>query len=98
VAKEMTIPTIEGTIRANIGGDQQRIHSRTPAYTEVRFKHILLPVWISSYRYLNKVYRFSVNARTGETHGQRPYSYWKIAALVLAILAVVGVIILLANR
>ena len=57
----------------------------------------LLPIWISAYRYMNKVYRFYVNARTGEVHGARPYSYWKITFLVLAILATVAVIALIAS-
>ena len=33
-----------------------------------------------------------VNARTGEVVGTRPYSFWKPALIVLAILAIIGAI------
>ena len=55
------------------------------------FKHILLPIWVSSYRYNKKIYRFLINARTGETHGERPYDKWKIAITVL-----LGILVILA--
>ena len=57
----------------------------TPKGFGVTFKHILLPVWISAYRYHQRVFRFLVNARTGEVQGERPWSAIKIAMLVIAI-------------
>ncbi|MBV9774716.1 MAG: hypothetical protein JO040_12240, partial [Gemmatimonadetes bacterium] len=79
----------------DIGGDEQRIHSTDTRYDDVTFKHILLPVWISAYRYREKVYRRLVNARTGEVQGERPWSWIKIALLVLfvAALVIVGVVL-----
>ena len=56
-------------------------------------RDILLPVWLSVYRYGNKIYRFVVNARTGEVHGERPYSAIKIALAVLAALIILGLLI-----
>lgn len=86
-------PEIESSIRADIGGDEQRIDQVRSTYRDITFKHILLPVWLSTYRFRNKSYRFVVNARTGEVCGERPYSAWKIALAVLAgliLLAVIG--------
>lgn len=75
--------TIKGHIRTDIGGDEQRItHSRTE-FDDVTFKHVLLPIWVSAFRYNGRVYRFLINARSGETHGERPYDKWKIAITVL---------------
>ncbi len=93
-AQAMMKPTIESTIRSNIGGDEQRIGDYRIVYHAITFKHLLLPVWISAYRHMNKVYHFYVNARTGEVSGQRPWSYWKITGAVLAGLAMAGVIAL----
>ena len=56
--------------------------------------HILLPIWISAYRYHDKLYRILINARTAEVQGDRPYSAWKIAGMVILILAIIGVIVL----
>ena len=85
--------TIRSTISRDIGGDDQRIHSTNTDYHNITFKHILLPVWISAYRYQDKVFRFLINGRTGEVQGERPWSYWKIAFLVLGILFAVGTIV-----
>ena len=52
-------------------------------YSAVTFKHALMPAWISAYRYRDKVYRFVVNAQTGETAGESPLSWWKVALLVI---------------
>lgn len=90
IAKNIMAGTIEQTIRRDIGGDVQRISSKTTNYNDITFKHILLPIWISSYKYKKKVYRFLVNAQTGEVQGERPWSYWKIAFAVLCGLAVAG--------
>jgi Zn finger protein HypA/HybF involved in hydrogenase expression len=92
-AKHRMEPTIRNDIRADIGGDEQRITSMTTQHSNVMFKHFLLPLWISSFRYSEKLYRFVVNARTGEAAGERPYSWVKIAAAVVAGLALVGAIV-----
>lgn len=92
IAKTIMAPTIDNTICRDIGGDVQRISSKSTAYNDITFKHILLPVWISSYTYKEKVYRFLVNAQTGEVQGERPWSFWKIFFAVLAGLALIGVI------
>ncbi len=83
-------------VKRDIGGDVQRITSMNTQYDDITFKHILLPVWISAYRYKEKVFRFLVNARTGEVQGERPYSWVKIALAVIAGAAILGTIALIA--
>lgn len=75
---------IRRDVRFDIGGDQQRVHSVETEFGDVSFKHILLPLWIAAYRYRGKVYRFTVNGRSGQVFGERPYSWWKIAFAVIA--------------
>jgi len=90
-AREVMDQAIHSLVRRDIGGDHQRIHSVRTQHDNVTFKHILLPVWVSAYRYGEKVYRFLVNARTGEVQGERPWSWVKILLLVLTVaLAVAG--------
>lgn len=91
-AAERIRPAIEAAIRRDIGGDHQRIHDLQTSYDHITFKHILLPIWISAYRFEGKVFRFLVNARSGEVQGERPWSPWKIAGVVLVVLLVVLVI------
>jgi hypothetical protein len=75
---------IREAICRDIGGDRQRIVSMEPRYLNITFKHILLPIWLSSYRYAEKTYRFVVNGQTGAVQGERPWSAWKVAGAVLA--------------
>lgn len=96
-AQKMAVPAIQQTICSDIGGDHQRILSMQSEYSNVRFKHILLPLWISAFHYGGKSYRFVINARTGAVQGERPYSAWKIFFLVVTIVIAVIVGIILAN-
>lgn len=88
-AKERMQPTIDATIRADIGGDRQQILTRKSQYNRITFKHLLLPLWICSYRYRERVFRFVVNGRTGKVVGERPWSWIKITLAVLFVLALV---------
>ena len=90
VAKGKMQDQIRNLVSRDIGGDEQRIEDIKIDYNDITFKHILLPLWISAYRYQDKVYRFLVNARTGEVQGERPYSAIKIALAVIAALLVIG--------
>jgi hypothetical protein len=84
---------IRSLCAADIGGDHQIVETVRTQHVGVTFKHILLPLWLATYRYFDKVYRIMVNARTGEVVGERPWSIWKIALAVLGV-AVLVIIIL----
>ena len=90
---------MEGQIRQlcarAIGGNHQRIHSVNTQHVGVTFKHLLLPIWLASYRYQDKPYRVMVNGQTGLVFGDRPYSWVKITFLVLAILAAILLFLML---
>jgi len=90
LAKDVMDEQIRITIRHHIGGDEQRIFSVKTQHNNISFKHILLPVWLSAYRYKEKIYRFLVNARTGEVQGERPWSWIKITLASLALVTIVG--------
>src|SRR5262249_58878906 len=81
-----------------IGGNHQRIDSLATQYMGVTFKHLLLPMWLASYRYFDRVYQVLVNGRTGKVAGDRPWSWVKILSLVLFVAVVVGVIVYFTTR
>ena len=97
MARQIMDSGIRDSIRRDIGGDHQRIDTVKSSYENITFKHILLPVWMSAFRYRDKVYRILINARTGELQGERPYSAWKIAGAVLAALVIIAIIAILAS-
>jgi DNA-directed RNA polymerase subunit RPC12/RpoP len=94
IAKRRMDKTIRQLVSRDIGGDTQRILNLKTQHNNITFKHILLPIYLSGFRYKGKVYQILINARTGEIKGERPYSYWKIAGMVVGILALLGILML----
>ncbi len=94
-AKQVCAGTIESDVRNDIGGDEQRIHNIVTHYSGITFKHLLLPVYAGAYRFNQKIFQIVVNGRTGEIHGDRPYSLWKIALFVIAILFILLILVLI---
>jgi|GEM_PF-5871018 hypothetical protein len=59
-------------------------------YHDIQYRHMLLPVWTSSYRYKNKQYPFYINGQTGEITGSAPRSALKISIIVLVCLGLLA--------
>ena len=89
-AKKQMESYISSLVRSEIGGSRQRVHRQDTSYLDQKFKHIMLPVWISAYRYKDKAYIFAINGRTGQVVGQRPWSVPKVLLLVLVIVAILA--------
>jgi hypothetical protein len=96
-AKQQIEKELDADVRRRIGGDEQRVISISTDWSALTYKHLLLPVFLASYRFGAKEYRLVVNAATGEVQGDRPWSVGKIVALVLAIALVVGGVVLAAQ-
>ena len=92
-AKKVIDGSIYKSVCGQIGGDEQRVQQINTAYSGITYKHILLPVWINSYQYMNQTYSFEVNGQTGVAAGTRPYSFWKIFGLIAGIAAAIGVVL-----
>ncbi len=88
-AKEKMKGVIEDSIRVDIGGDDQRIRYQNTQFNDLKFKLLLLPVWISAFRFNNKLYQFVINGRTGQVIGEYPKSTTKIVMLIAAIIAII---------
>ncbi len=80
---------IDAAVRRDIPGDTYRMLTQSTQTWDETFKHCLVPVWISAYRYKEKTFHYVVNGVTGKMNGTAPYSWIKIS---LAILSVVGVL------
>jgi len=91
-AKVIMDAGIRQSVCRHIGGDHQRILILNNTFKDITFKHLLLPVWISAYKYSDKVYRFMINGRTGEVQGERPYSVPKIVLAIVGVLALGAIV------
>jgi ribosomal protein S27E len=89
---------IQTDVRRDIGGDEQRINYLSTQFSNITFKHLLLPVYAGAYRFNEKIFQIVVNGRTGEVQGDRPYSWIKITLFVLFIIAVIAVLVMIFKR
>ena len=97
-AKKTMDDAIRRTVEKDIGGDKQRINTVRTQFDDITFKHILLPVWISAYKYGGKSYRFIINGATGEVQGERPWSMAKIALTVIGVIIVLFLIMMVLKK
>jgi hypothetical protein len=83
-------------ITSFLPGDEVRhVHNQTTTHVgDVRL--VLLPIWVSSWRHKDEVFRLLVNGQTGEVVGEVPSSWLKIVLLVLGVLAVLATLIIVA--
>ncbi len=82
----------ETRCQGDVPGDVHRGLLVSSSVTAVRWRYVLLPVWLLDYRYRHRVYQLVVNGQTGEIVGEAPLSGPKIALLALAMTAFVGLI------
>jgi hypothetical protein len=89
-AAERSRGIMEGKIRQMcaeaVPGDTQRNLAVESAFSDQKFKHILVPVWLLTYTYGARVYQVAANGVTGKMAGGRPWSWIKIALLVIVVL------------
>ena len=80
---------ISNYVRRHWNADRTDSVSFSTLYSRITYKYLLVPVWISSFKYNEKVYQFAVNGQTGKVGGKAPVSAWRV---ILAILIGIGVI------
>lgn len=96
--REVAHEQIDQDCRDDIGGDEQRVHDIDTRYSEITFKHLLLPIYAGAYRFNGGTYQIVVNGRTGEVQGGRPYSWLKIGALVLFLIIILLIVVSVFSR
>jgi hypothetical protein len=79
-------------------GDTHRQLEVETRFSQVNSDLCLLPVYVLSYRYKDKLYRFLVNGQTGKIAGDKPLSWRKIGSAIgiaVAIIVVIFIVVLL---
>ena len=95
-AKQKIASLLTGEVREKIRSRYNTSHVRnvrlSTSYSNITYKYLLLPVWISAFKYKDKVYQFMVNGQTGKVSGKTPISWVKVTLTVLAVIAVLVLI------
>jgi predicted RNA-binding Zn-ribbon protein involved in translation (DUF1610 family) len=76
-----------------VPGDTHRNLRVNTSLSQLTYKHVLLPVWVASYRYNNKTFQFMINGQNGKVQGEKPISWVKVLIVVVIVLAIIGAII-----
>lgn len=88
---------VERDVGAMLPGDTYRSLTVNTAFDDVNSDLVLLPIYLLSYRYRDKLYRFMVNGQTGKAAGDKPLSWRKILALVGGVLVAIVLLLVLAR-
>ncbi len=54
-------------------------------HDDITYKYLMLPIWLSSFRYKEKIYRFMVNGQTGRVGGHAPISPLRVTIAVISL-------------
>ena len=100
-AKAFIKSRLEGLISSKIRDDHRADRVRnlqfTTSYSNITYKYVMLPVWVSSYVYKDKTYQFVVNGQSGKVGGDYPISPWRVLIAVFIGVAIVAAIYYLAS-
>lgn len=96
-AKAFIKSKIKSRVESKIIDDHNADHTRNvivnTQFSNITYKYLMLPVWISSFTFNGKVYQFMVNGQSGKVGGRYPVSPWKVMLAILIALAIIGLIV-----
>ena len=88
-------------VAAFLPGDTYNNLNVQTNFSQINSDLILLPIYILSYRYKNKLYRFLINGQTGKTIGEKPLSWPKIglaAGFITLLVFIITLLLFFINR
>ncbi len=71
-------------INKKIGGDVVANLKLNTNYSDITYKHVLLPLWIYSYTFNSKTYTFLMNGQTGSIFGKYPLDAVRITIATIS--------------
>ncbi|MER1987536.1 MAG: hypothetical protein ABS948_16785 [Solibacillus sp.] len=83
---------IENTIRRNHHADSVSNVQFSTTHENITYKYLLVPIWLSSFQFKDKVYQFMVNGQTGKVSGDAPISPLRVTIAILVTLLVLAML------
>ena len=92
--------SIKETLKGNVSDKMNREHQADRTrniklsvdYSNITYKYLLLPIWVSNFKYNDKVYQFMVNGQTGKVAGKTPISIPKVILTVVGVIAIIAIL------
>lgn len=79
-------------LQSDHNADSTRNVTVQSQFSNITYKYLLLPIWISSFTYNGKVYQFMVNGQSGKVGGNSPVSPWRVLLAVVIVILIFGLI------
>jgi DNA-directed RNA polymerase subunit RPC12/RpoP len=89
LAREQIVRKVRRELHFRVLPGQQKRNLNTGGvnWSDMTFKHVLLPVWIGAYRYKGKDYNVMVNGQTGNVTGEKPKDTLKALGIIVSVIA-----------
>jgi len=97
-ARESMVQQLRARCASQVPGDTHRNLQVDSTFAGETFKHVLVPVWLLTYRWGGRAWQVVINGATGVVAGRCPKSPWKIALLVFAAAAALALVAFLQSR
>jgi DNA-directed RNA polymerase subunit RPC12/RpoP len=97
LAREQIVKRVRPQLHGRVLPGQQKRGLNTGGlnWSDMTFKHVLLPVWIGSYRYKGQDYKIMVNGQTGKVAGEKPRDTFKMFGIIFSVVATIIVILII---
>lgn len=79
---------ITSEIKRDHNADRVRNVKFSTTHDNITYKYLMIPIWLSSFTFKNKIYHFMVNGQTGKVGGDVPTSPLRVTIAVLAVATV----------
>jgi len=75
--------------RVLLGQQKRGLNTGGVNWSDMTFKHVLLPVWIGKYKYKGTEYQVMINGQTGVITGEKPRDAVKTLGIFLSVIATI---------
>ncbi|MBR1866935.1 MAG: hypothetical protein IJ801_10615 [Lachnospiraceae bacterium] len=90
--KEKLKRHISNEIESQHHADQVRNLRTQTEFRDITYKYLLLPIWVSNFKYNDQVYQFMVNGQTGKVADKTPVSVPKVVLTVIGIIVIIAIL------
>ncbi len=88
----------QAAVAAFMPGDEHRVLDVRTQFSQVNSDLCLLPVYLLTYRYKDRLYRFLINGQTGKVAGEKPVSWARVCVAIGGGVAALVVLALALSR
>ncbi len=89
---------VEKIIKSKYAADHVKDVKLSVSHSNVTYKYLILPIWLSSFHYKGKLYHFAVNGQSGLVGGSAPVSALRVSIVVAAAAAIISGMVWIADK